>query len=440
MKNFKNKIGAKVLSLVLAALTLACFGASCAKNEEKPVENPVLVYGDEALPLYFYEFMLSRMKGTLARNKYEVSSSDFWDTVIEESGETYEEYYNRSILENCKNYLAAAVFFDQQGLKLSERELSEIDEEIKFYLDYDFGGDVSKFDLALSKFGLDMEKLRDCYIIESKYDAIVDTLYAGGGLIDAGLKEEYYKENYVRFKQILFPKFYYEYERDEKGDLMYFDPETGKTLYDKEKGEYHYDENDNYVKDRFGVAIRFDENGNILYNKEKGQPSVKLDENGEGIKVNLSANEIAARGIEAAELKSSLSNGKFTAFEAEMKKHVNIEGYGESYPDGFYLSATELSGYEDYMSGIYQCLLEMEIGEIRLYESDYGFHIIMKYELDDGKYDDGEYAEWFTKFESSLINTLFLNKVQSILPSITVNEEIIDKARSIRRVGTNYDY
>ena len=76
----------------------------------------------------------------------------------------------------------------------------------------------------------------------------------------------------------------------------------------------------------------------------------------------------------------------------------------------------------------------------RVIESEYGHHIVMKYALDEGRFSDKEYAEWFASFNDSIITKLFLDKCKSFYDSINVNEENLAKARSITRVGTNYDY
>ena len=60
-----------ILVLMMGTLTFV----SCAEQEK----DPVLEYGDVRISLSMYEFMLSRMKGTLARNKYDVTPlSEFW--------------------------------------------------------------------------------------------------------------------------------------------------------------------------------------------------------------------------------------------------------------------------------------------------------------------------------------------------------------------------
>ena len=439
MKNKRINLYIRLASLLLAALLcMSCFVSCSGKKVE--VKDPVLECDEGAIPLSFYEFLLSRMKGTLARNRYEVNDPEFWATKIEGSDMTYESYYNESILESCKNYLAAEVLFEREGLKLSDATLAEIDEEVAFYIDYDGGDDVDKFNALVAKYGVDAESLRAAYILEAKYQYLISALYGNGALIADSVKDEYYRANYYRFKQVLLPNFYYEYERDEFGDMIYFDTETGKPLYDSENGVYVYDENGNRIKDDYGSTIFYDTDGNILYDKENGQPSVVVDENGQGIKHYYSESELAERKQTAEETVNSITKGNFSTFESKITENVLIEGSVEAYPDGYYLSRIESAGYEDYMLAILEALEEMEVGEVRMLETDYGYHVIMKYELDAKKYSSGEYAEWFGSFNGWLIDQLFLDKCKDILPDIVVNEENLAKARSIRQIGVNFDY
>ncbi len=412
--------------------------AACSEN----VKDPVLEYGEHKISLSMYEFMLSRMKGTLARNMYDVTPlSSFWDEKHAGSELTNEEYYNQSVLDSCKNYLAALAIFEEEGLSLSASALAEIEEEISFYIDYDGNGSEEKLDAILSKYGADTESLRKIYEVEAKYQAVMSYLYGDdGSQIADSVKEEYYNANYYRFKQILVSNFYYEYEKDEAGNTMYFDPESGDPVYDAEAGEYRYDKNGKRIVDSYGVAIRYDKEGNILYDKEKGLPTPTSDEDGNSIKHFYSKEEMEKRAASAQELLSSVQAGGESLFESEMEKWQVYEGAGEYYPDGYYLSELESTGYSDSMLEMLAELKEMKVGEARLIESENGYHIILKYELDRGKYSDNDYAEWFASFNSSLTTKLFVDKCQKMYPDMTVTDILSDKAKSIRSVGSNFDY
>ena len=122
-----------------------------------------------------------------------------------------------------------------------------------------------------------------------------------------------------------------------------------------------------------------------------------------------------------------------------MDKHNVVYGE-ESYPDGYYLSDIESAGYDDYLSEMLEKLKDMEVGEIAYLESDYGYHIIMRYELDAGRFGDSLYKEWFEGLDSALINKLFLAKCEDVIKDISENEGNLGKAKSIKDIGINFDY
>ena len=428
----------RIMAFLLCAVLLSATLAGCAGA----VKDPIMESGEQEISLAFYELMLSRMKGELAREKHDVSAgSDFWSQTVASTGQTREQYYNALVLDRCRTYLAAAVLFDEEGLSLSEAELAEIDDEIAFYVEYDGKGSEEKLDAILSKYGADTEELRQIYVIEAKYRSLMTRLYgADGSQIADNVKEEYYEQNYYRFKQILVSNFYYEYQKDAFGNVIYFDPETAKPVYDSKNGKVHYDDEGERVVDSFGVVIYFDEQGAVLYDTSKGYPTPTLDENGQAIVYKYTDAEMAQRYSSAVSLMGQLKKGNYSAFEAEMPKWEIYSGADAYYPDGYYLSRVEADGYGQYMLDILESLENMEDGEIKLVESEHGYHIVMKYALDDGKFGDGEYAEWFASFNESLQNKLFLDKCGRIFDNITVNQKNLDKARSIANIGVNYNY
>ena len=432
-----TKITIRITCAILFLVMLCGVLSACANQ----VKSPVLEYEGQGISLEMYEFLLSRMKGTLARNKYDVTPlSDFWSEKHPGTEKTNEEYYNDAILENCKNYLAALILFEEEGLELSASDIAAIEEEIEFYIEYDCKGDESKLDTLLSKYGTDTEGLRKIYEIEAKYQAVVAALYgANGSQIADSVKEEYYRQNYYRFKQILVSNFYYEYQKDDDGNTIYFDSESGKPIYD-EKGEYHYKEDGSRVADKYGIAIRYDEDGKILYDTEKGYPAPTTDDKGNAIQHKYSEEEMNVRREKMQEIVDAAAGGDFSAFESKMPEWQLYEGATDYYADGYYLSDLESSGYDENMLSILEALGEMKTGETRVIESEAGYHVIMKYELDKGKYSNSDYAEWFASFTQSLITKLFLDRCEDFYSEIEINEKNLKKAKSIKSLGTNYDY
>ena len=420
------------LAVVLCALSLF----SCAEV----VKDPVMECEGEEISLEMYNFILSRTKGTLARQGIDVSAtSSFWGEMHGDSGLTNEQYYNKVVLESCKNYLAALVIFEEEGMTLSSSALEAIDEEISFYIEYDGQGSEEKLDLILAKYGTSTEGLRKIYEIEAKYNAVVEWLYGSdASQIAGGVKEQYYKDNYHRFKQILVANFYYEYMVDGEGNTMYFDTESGKPVYDA-SGEHHYDDEGKRILDEYDVAIRFDKDGNILYDKEKGVP-MPTKEDGKAIEHKYSESEMAERVAKIDAILAAAANGNYAAFEAEMPNWLVYVGAGEYAPDGYYLSDIEAGAYDESMDAILAALKGMTNGEVKVVESSSGYHIVMKYPLDRGKYNDSEYAEWFSEFDASLTNKLFRDKCGRYVDAVKVNDGNIGKATSIKTIGKNYDY
>ena len=440
----KNKIKTGVRTLVALLLAAAMLMALCACNTgSKNAPDALLEYKGESIPASFYSLLLSRMKGSLSVSGYDVRSAEFWSETVEGTTLTYEEYFNASVLESCKNYLCALVLFGEAGLTLPASVKAEIEEEIEFYisLGYIGGGDVEKFNALIEKYGVDADSLKVAYEIEAKYSYLLSYLYGSdASLVRATVKEEFYEDNYYRFKQILLPNFYYLYETDEFGGEIYFDEESGRRLYDDENGSVRYDENGSRIKDKNGDTIYFDDEGNILYDKVNGKRSVILDENGEAKQYAYTDAEIAERGEQAREILALLASCDEATFEAKMAEYNVSYGESESYPDGYYLSRVESAGYSDYMLEMLEALEAADVGDTLLVESEYGYHVIMKYALDEGKYADGNYAEWFAAFNDSLISELFAEKCAPIKANITVNEENVKSAESIRTIGANTDY
>ncbi len=434
----------KTAAIILSLITVLTLLAACGEQERKTEANtsPILECDGVELPLFFYEFMLSRVKGDLARNQNKVTDPDFWYAEIEGDGRTYEEYYNEYILERCKNYLVALVIFHKEGLTLPKSKLASIDEEVQFYIDYDGKGDEDAFSASIKKLGVDAEALRRCYIIEAKYEYLMSYLYGDGELIGDTLKDKYYKENYVRFKQILIRKFKYEFQYDEQGNLMYFDPDSGKPVYDEKNGSVKYDEKGSRIKDSYGVPIYYDENGKIIYDTQRGMPSEKLDADGNAIRYDYTEAELAERTATAESIAASIKAGDYAAFESKLTEVNAEEMIFESYTDGYYLSRLEEENYirYGYINLILDELENMEIGDVAVVESEEGYHVIMRYELEEGKFSDGEYSQWFENLDEKIILDLFRGEIAEVLPNIKVNSENLATARSITRVGINYDY
>lgn len=441
-----------VATVVILALAIICttIAAIIVMNQRR-VEDPVLEYKGSKLPLTFFSLMLSRTKGNLSRNGYNVNSIAYWESESRVPGKTNAEYYTERTLETCKLYLLSVYLFDKEGLKLPEEYYDSIDAEIADYIDLGYigGGSEEKFNQILAPYGVDAKSYREALIIKGKAEYFQEYLFgSGGSKIGDDLKEEYYEKYYHRFKQILISKYYYKYETDEFGCEIYFSGDSATPIYDTKNGAVSFDADGKYLRDQYGEKIYFekDENGNAisnkpLYDKENGVRH-PIQENGVAKKFYYSEEEMRERYSKAQELMNSVSAGNFAAFEAEMEKFNDAKDSAQQNQDGYYLSSLASGGYYeyDYLNKILVQLDKMKIGDKAIVESDDGYHIVMKYSLDDGAFSDDDKSVWFDNFTATIMTEVFKEKYRDILEGIEINEENLALAESIKFIGINYDY
>ena len=104
----------------------------------------------------------------------------------------------------------------------------------------------------------------------------------------------------------------------------------------------------------------------------------------------------------------------------------------------YYLKKNETSPY-DYINTIRDALCEIEVGDIRVITSGYGYHIVMKYDIETGAYNDDDNATWFDDFTSDLMNKLMKTHTEKPKARIEVFDELLEDV-SIFDVGINYYY
>lgn len=446
----------KITAAVLALLMIACPLAACSTANKTAVS-----LGDNKVSVGMYSLMASILKGSLAYGNPSANTAAFWDTVVnKDSGQTNEGLYNGVLLETVKNNLYKLAIFDELGLTLPEATVAEIDEKLAFWVDYDGEGSKNNFNEELSKYGANYDILRDYMIMAAKIEYVVEYLYGGGEKISDGVKQQYLDESYVRFKQILLPYFEYVYETDENGDDIYY-TEDGKICYDPDNKDATTVDSDGDGKsnrDKNGDIIWYidDEKGNphICYDKENGKRKNLLDDNGKEVTREYNSAEKSEVWNNADKIYKETQTGNFNGFEALML--VYDENYGNT-------AETDITGESIYLNkdieykplypdGVVDKLAKtaagIAVGEIARIETDYGVHIIMRYELEDNAWENKSYSGYFedetgiSDFTALLINSLFYDEVQRTKDRL--GEVKVDAAAvadvSIKTVGINYDF
>lgn len=343
------RAAAALLLCVLFVLPLA----SCSGRK-------VFEYKGYSYDEHYYSYWLSRFKYNFINRYSDVRDTDeYYDSVINGSGETADTVMTRMSDEIIKGYLVSEYLCDQIGLRLTDSMLDALDGELEMIVDEQFGGRKKDFDRKLSESGLSYRKLRDIYIIEKKYDLLYE-YYTGTYLkenLTDEIREEYCRENYAKAFIIYLP-------------LQY-------RLNVSESGDYIYDEHGGYT-------------------------------------IPLTEDEIR-RNRETAELiEKTLTVSNFT----ELQKQYNQDPASSVYKNGYYFSKEM-----DYSADVISKALSMAPGTVSRVDIDRGIYFIYRRETEGGAYADDANSDFFGKFETNLLYDLFDDMITGLRNEVTVYEK-----------------
>ena len=346
--NFK-----RIVSLLLCLALTMCFFTSCSHS----LGEPLMTLEGHEISVNMYRLWLSRIKGN-----YGGSDDTVWDQVTED-GKAYNELFTDYVKQNAMRLLCAIYEFDRLGLKLPESEIAAIDETMLAMLAERGNGNRSTLNSELSQYGVNDDILREIYIIEAKLNYLSEHLYGEDGIkpISDTVRDEYYKSNYVRIKQIFFYT-------------------ANKPITD-ESGNYVYDQN------------------NQVQTKE------------------LTEEDIAAQKEKAEQVMISLnSNQDFDLLMVSQNEDIA----SEKYPNGYYFTKTD-----EYVDGIIEAAFELDENEFTMIESDYGIHIIKRLPLEEKGYSAEDNADFFTNFDSTLKTEVFIAYLSQYEDKIKIDEELL---------------
>ncbi len=415
----------KMIASLLCLLMLFAAFAACAE------EKPMLTLGDKTLSVNVYQFLLSRAKGTLAYYGYEVDSESYWRTVVDMNGTTYEDSVRALVREQAISYIVSDKLFDEAGLTLPDETVQKIDGLLAKHVEN--AGSKTKLNEELMSFGVNYDILREIYIIEAKTAQLKEHLYGKSGeKTEVGDRESYYNESYVAFKQIFLAKYDYIVDTDDNGDNVYYTSDTHKAIaYDTVNGKTKSDAYGRPIKDIFGNPEYYTEDGKIAYDKEKGVLAYTP--------VELSAGEKAELYNKARQYVYDC-NGSESTFEAYAALYDESESGGLMYLNataGYYSSQVVEAAYFDEMAAKVKGL---DTGECTLYESESGYHVLMRYDAEAGAYDKEENKDYFESFYSDLINYLFDALCDSRAGEVEINEGAFEEVPAMTEIGATVKY
>lgn len=425
------------LSLTLGVILLP----SCASRGE-----PMMSIADKTLTVNTYELLLSRMKGTLEFYGYDVDDGSFWKTVVSADGSTYDDYFRTTILEEAYHYLISDYLFDREGLVMSEERESEVDALLEAMVKT--AGSKTALNAELKEFGVNYEMLREVYILEEKIEMLREHFYGKDGeKIDESVKQEYLEENYVAFGQIFLASYYYVTETDKNGDSIYYTSDKRDAIaYDKSAGKTRVDEFGKTETDKFGKEVYYTEDGKIAYDKASGKIAYVYvtDKDGkptEEIQTALLSDEKQGKIFDTAAKYAEECGGDLDKFLEYAELYDEGEGSGEYMyllASGSYYGAQ--SDGASYLDDIAEKLMKMEVGECAVVKSDYGCHVVFRYECEDGAYANEKHKEVFTGFIDSLIGKIYAEKCSEYKGEVEIDSTVHQSARTMAEVGSNKIY
>ena len=428
-----SRTAVRLVCLLLCLVFCVGALAACAPK----LGTPYLTLGNETLTVNMYELMLSRMRGQLYSNQYPVNESRFWTMVWNEAGQTYEDYFNAEVLRQCRQYLAAWYMYTEvYGLSLSAEDYASVDEYLDGLLYTDADGNRTQFNRILAAYGVNMDILREVYLVETRITHLKDHL---SSIIADTVRSEYYTSNYACFLKLVKSSYALVYEKDSNGDEIRYTDETFEHIaYDKENGTVLLDGNNNPYADEHGDAIYYyEDTGRIAYDTENGVRN-NVDEDGDSVGDYVAYDDETLAGIKA-EAESLYAQSKTLSaeeFRTLAKEHSDKfsssdEGNGAFLNLSVYYSAELLSDVADGLKTV-------QPGETAFVETDEGYYILRRLHLPENGWSDKANESWFSDFETAVVEKMYDTLTRDYMDRISENDKVRDKLPSIANVGTNW--
>lgn len=417
-----------VLGLLLALSLLFC---GCANHGTTLIE-----VGDEEISLNVLQLYLSRMKGQLAAAGENVNSADYWASYVSIDNKTRAEYYTNQVYEGLRQIAAALYLYDELGLSLSREEENAIDEWIDALIEEVGEGSKAQFNSVLSAFGANVTVLRDAAVIEAKVAQLKAHLYGkDGSLIAPTAKEEFYQKTYYRGYQMLIANYYNDHEKDAEKNSVYYKAD-GKIAYDTQKG-VATEEKDKNGDTVYRIKNEDNSLGAIAYDKVNGTLKFYYDENGKNKIAYYTEDEMKER-FEVLEAIAEDCKGNEQRFLEYAKNYSDNQAFNEEFaPNGMYFSAGTYTSDTVFYTFSTE-LAKLEVGELAILESDSGYYLIMRAELDTGAWSAEANSRWFGTMASLVVEYMLQQKTADYLQYVSVKEDVLALADITAVAANNY--
>lgn len=443
------KVFPLILALLLAIAGILTTTTGCSTSAN--VGKPLLTLEGQTVSENMVQLLMARVKGNLQMSGYTVSKDSFWEQIVELDGTRYDEYAKSLVLATAKEYLAAAVMFDEKGLTLSRSKLDEIDDEIDEMIEA--AGSKAKLNETLADYGANVDILRALYVLEAKVAALKLSLYGtDGALISENVKQQYLEKEAIAFRRLLIHSQNYVYVKDKNGDEIYYlDNNDGKTntiAYDTENGKTRLNDDNETITDDNGDAIYYTETGRIAYDTENGKRAFEHDEDGDPKLESYSEEVLAAHKAELAELLTRLEGAGAAEFEALLTEYAS-KGDEYSADSGLCFLYKSDNGTQELsdMADVLQFRTtatggeeEVQPGDIVSMETENGIYILMRYDVPSDAATNSTYSAWFTELAERVSLWLFAQECAPYVERIEVDAARYAALPKMKEIGVNTRY
>lgn len=217
MKNFK-----KILSLLLVLVLMVCSLASCSGDVGIGGGDVVMRYGDCVLTETDYAYLLSYVKGYyeyMFMNQYGSSfvMDDFMDMEMSTDGMTLAEMLDSAVQEAAKMMLVVEQICKDNNLKITDADSLKEIETYMSDLEHNYGG-RDAFAIQLAKLGYNASAVERYEQYNLYLGLLKDFRYGenGSARLPEAEVEKIFAENYVRAEGYL-----YSYTDSSRNPILY---------------------------------------------------------------------------------------------------------------------------------------------------------------------------------------------------------------------------
>ncbi len=349
------RLAKKIICVLLSVLLLLPL-AACSNDN-----TTVAKYKDTSVDSGMFSYMLSSQKAYVEQMMYYYyGTTDFdsmWSLEIsrDENGNpiTYGDNAFEGIVNALKMFVIVKQLCKEYGLTITDE--STID-AIEDYVseDADIAGDINFLEIALAEYGATVAHERDYLYTTSLTSVLLDYLYGDNGTMkipDSDIRAEFEKA-YTKIDMNMFSYT----QRNESGSYI---DRVDSNITDEELKEYF----DNQYAKAEHILFYF-------YDTADTTGNTKIPDT-----------EIAAKRAKASELFEKIKNGELSYDEA--KAANNEDKALLTTAGGDVIGKGELNEkFVDFENAIF----DMQVGDIKMIETDIGIHIVRRNELSESDY------------------------------------------------------